>query len=134
MGGFEKEDLQELLSLMDKNYIGWADYLAPLVIGSNNSNELIGELSGSFCSTDPVIAKNFAEATFLSDYRHILKEITQPSLIFQSKNDALASTSVGEYIHNNIAKSKLEIIQADGHCLHMTHPDDIVDIIIENAK
>ena len=134
MGGFEKEDLLELLSLMDKNYIGWADYLAPLVIGSNNSNDLIGELSGSFCSTDPVIAKNFAEATFLSDYRHILKEITQPSLIFQSQNDALASTSVGEYIHNHIAESKLEIIQADGHCLHMTHPGDIVDIIIEYAK
>jgi sigma-B regulation protein RsbQ len=134
MGGFEKEDLLELLSLMDKNYIGWADYLAPLVIGNDNSTDLIGELTGSFCSTDPVIAKNFAEATFLSDYRHILKEITQPSLIFQSQNDALASISVGEYIHNNIAESKLEIIQADGHCLHMTHPADIVDIIIEYAK
>jgi sigma-B regulation protein RsbQ len=134
LGGFEKEDLLELLSLMDKNYIGWADYLAPLVIGSNNSNDLIGELSGSFCSTDPVIAKNFAEATFLSDYRHILKEITQPSLIFQSQNDALAATSVGEYIHEHIRDSKLEIIQADGHCLHMTHPDDIVDLIIEYAK
>ncbi|MFB0979362.1 MAG: alpha/beta hydrolase [Alteromonadaceae bacterium] len=134
MGGFEKEDLLELLSLMDKNYIGWADYLAPLVIGSNNSNDLIGELSGSFCSTDPVIAKNFAEATFLSDYRHILKEIKKPSLIFQSRNDALASTSVGEYIHNHITDSKLEIIQADGHCLHMTHPEDIVDLIIEYAK
>jgi sigma-B regulation protein RsbQ len=119
---------------MDKNYIGWADYLAPLVIGNNNSTDLIGELTGSFCSTDPVIAKNFAEATFLSDYRHILKEITHPSLIFQSQNDALASISIGEYIHNNIAESKLEIIQADGHCLHMTHPADIVDTIIEYAK
>ena len=134
LGGFEKEDLLELLSLMDKNYIGWADYLAPLVIGSSNSNDLIGELSGSFCSTDPVIAKNFAEATFLSDYRHILKDIAQPSLIFQSQNDALAATSLGEYIHKHIADSKLEIIQADGHCLHMTHPGDIVESIIEYAK
>ena len=32
-GGFEKEDLEELINLMDKNYIGWASYLAPLVMG-----------------------------------------------------------------------------------------------------
>lgn len=134
LGGFEKEDLLELLSLMDKNYIGWADYLAPLVVGSTNSEDLIGELSGSFCSTDPLIAKNFAKATFLSDYRYILKDITQPSLIFQSEHDALAAIPVGEYINNQIANSKLEIIQADGHCLHMTHPDEIIDLIIEYAK
>lgn len=69
-GGFEKEDLHELLGLMDKNYIGWADYLAPLVMGVNNSQMLIGELSGSFCSTDPIIAKSFAKAIFF--------QITEP--------------------------------------------------------
>jgi sigma-B regulation protein RsbQ len=133
-GGFEREDLLELLNLMDKNYIGWANYLAPLVMGTTNSNELIGELSGSFCSTDPIIAKNFAEATFLSDYRYLLKEVKQPSLIFQSENDALASASVGEFISSQISNSEIEIIQADGHCLHMTHPDLIIKSIIKYAK
>tara|TARA_R110001599_G_scaffold67077_4_gene189653 strand:- start:11855 stop:12661 length:807 start_codon:yes stop_codon:yes gene_type:complete len=133
-GGFEKEDLLELLNLMDKNYIGWANYLAPLVIGGTNSDEFVGELSGSFCSTDPVIAKNFAEATFLSDHRYLLKEIKQPSLIFQSSNDALAATSVGKFIESEISNSKLEIISADGHCLHMTHPEKIIDSIIEYAN
>ena len=28
IGGFEREDLEELINLMDKNYIGWANYLA----------------------------------------------------------------------------------------------------------
>ena len=133
-GGFEKEDLVELLNLMNKNYIGWANYLAPLVMGTTSSEELIGELTGSFCSTDPVIAKNFAEATFLSDYRSLLKEIKQPSLIFQSENDALAATSVGEFIASEIAHSELKIIAADGHCLHMTHPEAIMTSIIEYAK
>lgn len=134
MGGFEKEDLQELLNLMDKNYIGWANYLAPLVMGTTNSDDLIGELSGSFCSTDPLIAKNFAEATFLSDYRYLLKDIKQPSLILQSENDALAATSVGEFIANEITDSELKVIAADGHCLHMTHPEAIMNFIIEYAK
>ncbi|MFM9701271.1 alpha/beta fold hydrolase, partial [Streptomyces europaeiscabiei] len=83
------------------------------------------ELSGSFCSTDPVIAKTFAEATFLSDHRHLLTDINQPTLIFQSQNDALAAVTVGEYMHERIPHSKLSVIAADGHCLHMTHPNEI---------
>jgi sigma-B regulation protein RsbQ len=130
-GGFEKQDLQELLNLMDKNYIGWANYLAPLVMGSSHSNELIEELSTSFCSTDPIIAKNFAKATFLSDYRHILKEIKPPTLIFQSQNDSLAAPEIGKFINQQIIDSELQIIDADGHCLHMTHPEKITESIFQ---
>lgn len=123
IGGFEKADLEELIDLMDKNYIGWANYLAPLVIGANNSAELIGELSGSFCSTDPLVAKTFAKATFFSDYRHLLKEAKHPTLIFQSSQDALASQAVGNFMVKQLPDAKLKLIEAQGHCLHMTHPD-----------
>lgn len=133
-GGFEKEDLEELLNLMDKNYIGWAEYLAPLVMGTHHSESLINELSGSFCSTDPLIAKNFAKATFFSDYRHILKNVKLPSLIFKSSNDALASLLIGDYMNNEIEGSELQVIDAEGHCLHMTTPDNIASRIVDYAK
>ncbi|MBA6328463.1 alpha/beta hydrolase [Colwellia sp. MB02u-6] len=133
-GGFDKEDLKELLNLMDKNYIGWANYLAPLVIGIINSDNLIGELSSSFCSTDHVIARNFAEVTFFSDSRYLLKDIKQPSLILQSENDALAAISIGEFMAHEMPDSNLKVIAADGHCLHMTHPEAIMNSIIEYAK
>lgn len=120
IGGFEREDLEELINLMDKNYIGWANYLAPLVMGASHSTELIGELSGSFCSTDPIVAKTFAKATFFSDYRSMLKDILKPTLIFQSSNDSLAAPEIGNYIAANIKDSQLELIEAVGHCLHMT--------------
>lgn len=125
MGGFEKSDLEELIDLMDKNYIGWANYLAPLVMGSNNSEKLVGELSGSFCSTDPLVAKTFAKATFFSDYRHLLKDAKHPVLIFQSSQDALASKAVGDFMTTQLPDSELQLIEAQGHCLHMTHPDII---------
>lgn len=125
IGGFEKTDLEELLGLMDKNYIGWATYLAPLVMGSNHSEKLIGELSGSFCSTDPIIAKIFAQATFFSDYRHLLKDAQHPVLLFQSSQDALASTDIGVFMAEQLPKAELQIIEAEGHCIHMTEPDTI---------
>lgn len=125
VGGFEKADLEELIDLMDKNYIGWANYLAPLVMGSNHSDKLVGELSGSFCSTDPIIAKTFARATFFSDYRHLLNLAKHPVLIFQSSQDSLASTDVGDYMVKQLPKALLQLVEAEGHCLHMTHPDII---------
>ncbi|MFQ3235942.1 MAG: sigma-B regulation protein RsbQ [Paraglaciecola sp.] len=128
-GGFERSDLEELLELMDRNYIGWANYFAPLVMGHTQPQELIGELSGNFCSTDPIIAKTFAEATFFSDYRHILPDLTCATLILQSSSDELADIGVGQYITKNIENSEMVVIEGQGHCLHMTHHQDIGPII-----
>lgn len=122
-GGVERSDLEELMNLMDKNYIGWANYLAPLVMGANSSEALVGELSGSFCSTDPVVAKNFAKATFFSDHRHLLPKSTVKTLILQSASDSLASVEIGDYIHQHMNNSDLKVIEAEGHCLHMTDPE-----------
>jgi sigma-B regulation protein RsbQ len=133
-GGFEEEDLKELLNLMDKNYIGWADYLAPLVMGVNHTSDLIGELRDSFCSTDPVIAKNFAKATFFSDHRAILAKANHPTLIFQSEEDSLAAPSIGEYMHSKLPNNSLHIIKAEGHCLHMTNPEEVLKYLIEFIK
>lgn len=130
-GGFDRSDLEELIELMDKNYIGWANYLAPLVMGTSQSPELIGELSGSFCSTDPLVAKTFAKATFFSDHRNILPRIACPTLILQSSSDALASVGVGQYLAKSIVHGELAVIKAEGHCLHMTNHQDIMPLIIQ---
>jgi sigma-B regulation protein RsbQ len=128
-GGFDRADLQELLAMMDKNYIGWANYLGPIVMGADNPPELSAELSGSFCSTDPVIAKTFARATFFADCRNLLPKVKHPALILQSREDALASLSIGDYVHANMPASRLEVVTAKGHCLHMTHPDEVAGLI-----
>ena len=130
-GGFEKSDLEELIQLMDKNYIGWADYLAPLVMGAGASSDLVGELSGSFCSTDPVVAKSFAKATFFSDHRELLPKCNTKTLILQSESDALASASVGQYVHENMTNSSLHILKSEGHCLHMTDPEQTSTLIVD---
>lgn len=128
-GGFERSDLQALLDLMDRNYIGWAQYLAPLVIGTHSPQVLQGELAESFCSTDPRIARNFAEATFFSDHRALLAQSRHPTLILQSSVDVLAPPEVGAYMHAHMPASRLQVIEAEGHCLHMTHPQAVVDAL-----
>lgn len=129
LGGFAEADLQELMDLMDKNYIGWAQYLAPLVIGDPEGAAYSMELADSFCSTNPVTAKNFAKATFFSDYRSVLPQNQHPAMLLQSERDALASLFIGEYMQANMPQSELQIIEAKGHCLHMTHPQQVADQI-----
>ncbi len=128
-GGFERADLEELIELMDQNYIGWANYLAPLVAGGDADQELVGTLSGSFCSTDPIIARNFAMATFFADQRGLLPHVRQPTLIMQSQNDTLAPVAVGRYMAGKLPHGKLVEITARGHCLHMTHPKPVSDAL-----
>lgn len=128
-GGFERRDIEELLDTMDKNYIGWANFLAPAIMKNPDRPELSSELSDSFCSTDPVIARQFAAATFFSDNRRDLVRLTKPALIMQCSDDLLAPLEVGEYLHANIADSTLRIMKATGHCPHMSHPEETISIM-----
>jgi sigma-B regulation protein RsbQ len=127
MGGFELEDLEGLLSLMDQNYIGWAQYLGPVVAGADGTGQVAGELSDSFCSTEPAVARVFARTTFFADNRADLRHVTRPCLILQHRQDALAPLAVGEYLHAELQGSTLQVLPVAGHCSHMTHPQLVVD-------
>lgn len=129
IGGFEKEELEGLLEMMDKNYIGWANFLAPVVMKNADRPELSRELEESFCSTDPTVARQFAQVTFFSDNRDDLPQVTVPSLILQCTEDAIAPDAVGEYMHRHLPGSTLYRMQATGHCPHMSHPEETIEAI-----
>jgi sigma-B regulation protein RsbQ len=116
---------------MDQNYIGWANYLAPVVSAQGESGAVTVELSDSFCSTDPQVAKVFARTTFFSDNRADLPKVTVPSLILQHRTDTLAPVSVGEYVHAHITGSTLKMLEVQGHCAHMSEPALVVDAMRE---
>ena len=131
LGGFDKKDILELLNTMENNYIGWANFLAPAIMKNPGKPELGAELTQSFCSTDPVIARQFAEVTFLSDNRRDLEKVTTPSLIMQCSDDIIAPLEVGEYLHKNIPNSSLKVLAATGHCPHMSAPEETIQVIKE---
>ena len=131
VGGFERADIDGLLETMERNYIGWANFLAPAIMKNVDRPELGQELTESFCSTDPVIARRFAEATFLSDNRADLAAVSVPSLIMQCSDDMIAPLGVGEYLSRHVPGSTLRVLNATGHCPHMSHPDETIAVIRE---
>lgn len=131
VGGFERRDIEGLLEMMDHNYIGWANFLGPAIIKNPERPELGQEMATSFCSTDPVVARRFAEATFLSDNRTDLGKVRVPSLILQCSDDMVAPLEVGDYLHREMPGSTLRVMEATGHCPHMSHPDETIRLIRE---
>ncbi|MFC4303105.1 alpha/beta fold hydrolase [Cohnella boryungensis] len=128
-GGFDRKDIEGLLSMMEMNYMGWASYLAPLVMNNPERRELSDELEQSFRSRDPQIARQFAEVTFHSDCRDELDKVTVPSLILQCMDDVIAPLQVGDYLHAHLRNSTLRQMQAKGHYPHLSHPEETTHLI-----
>src|SRR5688572_16510495 len=126
VGGFTRRDIDELLEFQDSNYLGWASSLGPVIMGNSDRPELAAELTNSFCRTDPDIAKQFAAVTFLSDNRADLPKAQTRSLILQCQQDAIAPMTVGEYVHRHLPNSRLVVMDATGHCPHLSAPDETI--------
>ena len=125
-GGFEQKDINELLAAMEGDYNGWSHGFAPVMMGQQESPELVLGLTNSFVRTNPEIAKHFARVTFFSDTRAELGFLTIPTLIVQSAHDIIAPLAVGTYINEQLADSRLKIIETGGHCPHLRAPQKTI--------
>lgn len=129
-GGFSAEDIDELLTSLEANYLGWSAAMAPVIMGNAERPELGVELKNSFCATDPDMARVFARTTFLSDSRDDLKSVRVPTLVLECTQDAIAPREVGAYVHHAIAGSTLVTLDATGHCPHLSAPEATNEAIL----
>lgn len=127
VGGFDKEDIDSLMEVMDDDYINWSRSMAPKIMGEHQRSDLKEELTDFFCSYNPEIAKDFARVTFLSDNKKDLPNIPVESLTLQCTDDIIAPLEVGQYIHANTPNNIMVILNATGHCPHMSAPEETIE-------
>jgi sigma-B regulation protein RsbQ len=128
-GGFSREDINGLLASLDSDYLGWSMAIAPLIMGNADKPALSEELATSFCRSNEEIARNFAYLTFLSDNRADLKKVRTKSLILQCQEDVIAPEAVGQYMHEQLAGSRLVLLNATGHCPNLSAPEETIAAI-----
>lgn len=128
-GGFTPEDIEDLMTALDSNYLGWAANMAPVIMGNSEKPELGEELTNSFCRTNPEIAKHFARVTFLSDNRADLSKVNIPTLVLQCSEDVIAPKAVGRYVHQKIKNSSFTLLEATGHCPNLSAPEETIAAI-----
>jgi sigma-B regulation protein RsbQ len=129
VGGFGQDDIVEMLESLESNYLGWSAAMAPAIMGNPDRPELGEELTTSFCRTDPAIARHFAEVTFLSDNRDDLARVRTPTLVLQCTQDVIAPVSVGEYVRDAMPAAELVLLDATGHCPHLSAPVETAEAI-----
>jgi sigma-B regulation protein RsbQ len=100
--------------------------MAPVIMGNPERPELSRELETSFCTVDPEIAAGFARATFTSDNRADLPHVRARTLVLQSREDAIAPPEVGRFVADQIETATLTVLDAVGHCPHLSAPDEVV--------
>ncbi len=124
VGGFERQDVMDLLDLMDRNMVGWAEMLAPLVVKTATRPDRVAEMRESLCAGDPAIVRRFAEVVFLSDIRAELARVPTSVLIMQCADDAVAPLTAGDYLQRHLPRARLVRLAATGHCPHLSHPEE----------
>ena len=129
VGGFGESDILELLESLESNYLGWSSAMAPVIMGNPDRPELGEELEASFCRTDPKIARDFARVTFMADNRADLQQVKVPTLVLQCRNDAIAPIAVGEYVRDAVSTSSYVLLNATGHCPHLSMPRETAEAI-----
>ena len=128
-GGFEERDIDELLALMDINQLDWSTTMAPVVMGEGSDLGIQADWRESVCRTDPAIAKAFARVTFKSDHRAEYRQVGKPALIVACREDMLAPRAVSEFVRDAIPGGRLVMLDATGHCPHMTHPRETIAVL-----
>jgi sigma-B regulation protein RsbQ len=126
VGGFTRAQIDDLLTSLEDNHLGWSAAMAPAIMGNSDRAELGEELIASFCRTDPDIAAHFARTTFMSDHRDALGPVSIPTLILQCSDDVIAPTSVGAYLHRRMPGSTLVVMKATGHCPNLSAPEETI--------
>jgi sigma-B regulation protein RsbQ len=129
VGGFSKEQIEELLDFLDDNHMGWSAAMGPIIMGNSDRPELAEELVNSFCRTDPVIAKAFARVTFTSDNRNDLPKVNAKALVVQCREDVIAQQRVGEYVRDRLPRGEMVVIDATGHCPNLSAPEKVIEAI-----
>lgn len=72
---------------------------------------------------DPDISRHFARTTFHADDRDAFAAVTLPTLLLDSRDDAVAPTFVGDWMERHIPQARRVVLPTEGHCPHMTEPD-----------
>lgn len=125
-GGMDPEDVQSLLDTLESNHVAWSATMAPVIMGNPEDPALAEELEASFCRMDPYLANHFARVTFLSDNRADLAKLKTKTLILQCQKDVIAAVSVGRYIHECLPNSQFVLMDATGHCPHLSAPVEVI--------
>lgn len=125
-GGMNREDVDAIYSAITGSFTQWADSFAPLAFAGSGRPDLAARLAASIKTIPEERVLTVMCSIFQSDYRAQLASLDLPTLIVQTGDDAFVPRAVADYMQRQIRGSQLEILPAQGHLPHLTHPELVI--------
>jgi sigma-B regulation protein RsbQ len=133
-GGFDQRDLDLLYEAMQANYTQWASAFASLAMGNPDRPELGLDFARTLGTLRPDIALAVARVIFQSDERALLPRLKLPTLVIQAQKDIAVPMFVAEYMRDQIERSRLCAVDAEGHLPHYSAPAEVIAAIEEDLR
>ena len=128
-GGFEPEDVDELLRAIEANYPLWATAMAPGITGTEGESELSAELAERMCRLRPEYVRDFLRMSFAADVRPLVPRVSVPALVLQARADPLTPEFASRYLHEHLDGSTLVNLAAQGNMPHLNAPRQTAAVI-----
>lgn len=119
VGGFSDDQLEGLFAGMERSYKDWATGFAPVAIGEPNQ-PAIREFTEGLLHIRPDVALATCKMIFGIDLRHILRNVSPPCTILQSKNDVAVPLEVAQFMARELRDASLEVLPTSGHLPHLS--------------
>ncbi|MEV8218740.1 alpha/beta hydrolase [Microbacterium sp. NPDC077391] len=129
IGGFDRQDVLDLLAAIEANQPGWAASLAPAVTAREDLPQVTDRVRDLFATTAHEVATHFARVVFFSDVRHRLGDVPVPTTVLQSVGDIICPPHIGAYVQARIPSCDLVQLDSAGHFVHLTDHELVADEI-----
>ncbi len=137
VGGFEVSEIEDLLRQMELDFLGWARALGTAAMANPDRPQLGEDLVYSFSRTNPEILRQFARATFFTDFRHRLAACPLPVLVLQPEADVIVTREAATFLAAGLPRGRLQIMPTQGHYPHVSAPDMVaaaIDAFLADAE
>ncbi|MGX5915123.1 alpha/beta fold hydrolase [Aliidiomarina sp. Khilg15.8] len=126
-GGFERQDIDEMVAMMEKDYLQWAESIATATMQNEHRPQLTERLMRSFQQERPEIMLRFARAILYSDLRDEYKALQTPVSVLACSQDAIVPAEVVQYMQNHMQRCEVLQLEASGHYPQLSEPAEVVD-------
>ncbi len=120
-GKYNIEDFEKDLHLLRFNFKRFIKKFT-YNISLNLSERELQIAMAKMQKNSPIVLYNLWKSMGLSDHRHTLEKVDIDTLIIFGGKSHLYSVKTGEYLRDNIRRSKLEIFDENGHLLVLENP------------
>ena len=89
------------------------------------------DFQARLCGQDPRALREFLQLTLLSDHRADLARCPVPVLVVQNPHDDFVPMAATRFLVDKLPDARLRLLDASGHCPHISHPHQVVRALRE---